>query len=267
MGRGEVVKFWLPAGCAALLLSGCAHRYKVEGIVLQTNPGTRTMLVSHRPTGKMPAMSMEFQVSPKQDFSKLTPGARVRFDLRNSEARNIRVESTALDNVKVEAPKNELHIGEIVPDFSLTDQNSRTVHLSDFHGRAVALDFIYTRCPLPNVCPRLSANFAYIFKHLHDVQMLSITIDPEWDTPAVLSDYARRWQSDGERWRFLTGGGEQIRNVAGMFGLIYWPEEGSITHTVATAIISPGGKLAAKIDGSNYRPEQLRDLITHISGS
>ncbi len=127
--------------------------------------------------------------------------------------------------------------------------------------------FIYTRCPLPDVCPRLSANFAYLNKRVHDVALLSITIDPQFDTPAVLAEYARRYGSDGERWRFLTGSIEQIREVAGRFGLIYWPEDGSITHTVATGIIGRDGRLAALVEGSSYRPEQLRDLVTSISSS
>ena len=79
----------------------------------------------------------------------------------------------------------------------------------------------------------------------------------------MLTEYAHRYGADGESWRFLTGTMDQIRDVAGIFGLVYWPEEGSITHTVATAVIGRDGKLAALIDGSSYRPDQLRDLIQH----
>jgi protein SCO1 len=246
-------------------LSGCAHHYRVEGLVLAVDPAQRTILVSHRPIEKyMPAMTMQFAVAPQENLAKVAPGARVDFELRNSKARHLRVRETELQNVSVERPKNQLAIGDPVPEFSLIDQNSRQIHLSDFKGRVIALDFIYTRCPLPDVCPRLSANFAYIFKRLADVQLLSITIDPQWDTPSILQEYARRWQADGQRWRMLTGTPEQIRNVSGLFGLVYWAEDGSITHTVATAIISPDGKLVAKIDGASHRPEQLRDLIQHF---
>jgi protein SCO1/2 len=263
MGRRQVVKRWL---WLTVILAGCAHRYRVEGLVLAVDPAQRTILVSHRPIEKyMPAMTMQFAVAPRESLSNVAPGARVDFELRDSQARNLRVLRTELQNVQVEAPKNQLAIGDPVPDFSLIDQNSREIHLSDFRGRVIALDFIYTRCPLPDVCPRLSANFAYIFKRLPNVQLFSITIDPQWDTPTVLKEYGGRWQSDGERWRFLTGTPDQIRNVSGMFGLIYWPEDGSISHTVATAIIGRDGKLAARIDGSSHRPEQLRDLIQHFS--
>ena len=252
-----------------LLLTACARHYRVEGIVLKTEG--RTMTVSHRPIdGYMPAMTMPFRVAPNEDISKLRPGSRVEFDLKvgktESVARHVKARETRLD-VPVAPPANKLAIGDAVPDFSLTDQAGRTVRLKDFAGRVVAVDFIYTRCPLPDVCPRLSANFAYLHKRVPDVALLSITIDPQYDTPEVLAEYARRYGSDGERWRFLTGSMDQIRQVAGLFGLIYWPEDGSITHTVATGVIGRDGKLAALIAGSSYRPEQLRDLVTAISSS
>lgn len=163
-------------------------------------------------------------------------------------------------------PQNALQIGLKCPDFSLVDQGGKTVHLADFSGKVIVIDFIYTRCPLPDVCPRLSANFASVSKKLrgHGVEFLSITIDPQFDTPAVLAEYARRWQADGESWKFLTGAAEQIQEVAGLFGLVYWPEEGSITHTVATAVIRRDGTLAAKIDGAGYRPDELRALIASV---
>ncbi len=229
------------------------------------------MTVSHRPIeGYMPAMTMPFRVAPAENLSKLSPGSRVEFDLRvgkeESVARHVKIRETRLD-VPAAAPSNRVAIGAVMPDFSLIDQAGRTVRLRDYAGRVVAVDFIYTRCPLPDVCPRLSANFAYLNKRVHDVALLSITIDPQFDTPAVLAEYARRYGSDGERWRFLTGSIEQIREVAGRFGLIYWPEDGSITHTVATGIIGRDGRLAALVEGSSYRPEQLRDLVTSISSS
>jgi protein SCO1/2 len=265
--------------CLLLALSSaCAKHYKIEGLVLQIDPAARTILVSHRPIDNyMPAMTMPFHVAPHEDLSKLAPGTRVNFDLQigkhASIARNLKPRIAKLEadgkEIRVDPPPNKIALGAIVPDFTLTDQSNRPVHLSDFHGRVIAIDFIYTRCPLPDVCPRLSANFAYVAKRLiagtsrHDLELLSITIDPQFDTPAALTEYAHRYSADGESWRFLTGSLDQIREVAGLFGLVYWAEEGSITHTAATAVIGRDGKLAALIEGSNYRAEQLRDLIEH----
>jgi protein SCO1/2 len=178
--------------------------------------------------------------------------------------RKVRVQGAINDLNLPKTALSKVLIDHKMPSFTLLDQNGRTVSLADFRGKVVVVDFIYTRCPLPDVCPRLSANFATVSKKLRgrDVEFLSITIDPQHDTPEVLQEYARRWQA-GESWRFLTGTAEQIQEVAGLFGLIYWPEEGSITHTVATAVIGRDGTLAAQIDGAKYRPDELLALVEH----
>ena len=236
--------------------------------MVETKLDQRQMVVAHRPIDNyMPAMTMPFQVGRRVALDQLTPGTRVGFELKVgkhvSMAQKVRVIAAEGDINLPKTPLNKVLIGLKMPSFSLIDQAGRTVSLADFLGKVVVVDFIYTRCPLPDVCPRLSANFASASKKLRgrDVEFLSITIDPQYDTPTVLSEYARRWQADGESWRFLTGTQQQIQEVAGLFGLIYWPEEGSITHTVATAIIRRDGTLAARIDGAGYRPDQLRALI------
>lgn len=237
--------------------------------MVETKPELRQMVVAHRPIANyMPAMTMAFRVGRGVDLEHLTPGTRVQFDLEvgrhASVALNIKVQASQDTFNLPKPPLNKVLIGFKMSAFSLTDQSGKIVELSDFRDKVVVVDFIYTRCPLPDVCPRLSANFASVSKKLRgrDVQFFSITIDPQFDTPPVLADYARRWQA-GESWKFLTGTPEQIREVAGLFGLVYWPEEGSITHTVATAVIGRDGTLVAKIDGAGYRPDQLLALINH----
>jgi protein SCO1/2 len=152
-----------------------------------------------------------------------------------------------------------------MPDFTLIDQLNRPVRLADLRGRVVAVDFIYTRCPLPDVCPRLSANFARLQSRFHekmgrDLSLLSITIDPQYDTPQVLERYGRIWNTK-EGWRLLTGPDAEIEVVARRFGMNYWPEEGLITHTSETGVIGRDGRLAARVDGSSFTPAQLGDLI------
>jgi protein SCO1/2 len=256
------VKLWL------LLLF--AHRYPVEGIVVETKPELRQMVVAHKPIDNyMPAMTMAFRVESAVDLEKLSPGTRVAFELEvgkhASIARKVKIEEAINDLNLPKAQLNKVSIGLKMPPFSLIDQTGKTVNLSDFRGKVVVVDFIYTRCPLPDVCPRLSANFASVSKKLRgrDVEFLSITIDPQYDTPAVLAEYAQRWQA-GDSWKFLTGTPEKIQEVAGLFGLVYWPEEGSITHSVATAVIGRDGTLVAKIDGARYRPDQLLALVEGV---
>jgi protein SCO1 len=238
--------------------------------MVETKPETRQIVVAHKPIDNyMPAMTMAFRVGRGVDLGKLSPGTRVGFELKvgksSSVAENVRVLEASNDVKLPKAPLQKVSIGVKFPSFSLIDQSGSAVSLSDFLGKVVVVDFIYTRCPLPDVCPRLSANFASVSKKLRgrDVEFLSITIDPQYDTPAVLSEYARRWQA-GESWKFLTGTSERIQEVAGLFGLVYWPEEGSITHTVATAVIGRDGTLVARIDGAGYRPDQLLALIENV---
>jgi protein SCO1/2 len=245
-----------------------AKSYPVDGIVVAMDPAARTILVSHRPIPKyMGAMTMPFRVANASELQSLHPGVRVEFELvvsRNSSiARNIR--KMAVPDVEIPAPKEKLRIGEMVPDFQLVDQLGRPVRFSEFRGRVVAINFVYTRCPLPDVCPRLAANFALLQRQFsgQDLVLLSVTVDPEYDTPAVLAEYARRWAANYSIWRFLTG---DVARVAAEFGEVYWSDEGSIGHNSTTSIAGRDGRLAAIVEGSSYRVDQLRDLIARQLG-
>jgi protein SCO1 len=247
------------AALALVLLTGCAHRYRVDGLVVSVDPATRTALISHREIkGYMPAMSMPFRFDK---VNGLAPGAHIEFDLRSGKARNVRVLKQELGQILMPAPT--IPAGAVVPDFDLTDHLNRPTKLSAFRGRVVVIDFIYTRCPLPEVCPRLSANFARLQKRFagRELTLLSITLDPRFDTPQVLADYARRWRTNPDQWRFLTG---DIRPVAAMFGLLFWAEDYAITHSNSTAVIGRDGRLAAIVEGAGYTSEQLGDIIESL---
>ncbi|HEV2690383.1 MAG TPA: SCO family protein, partial [Bryobacteraceae bacterium] len=200
--------------------------------MLAVDPAAHTVTISHRAIpGYMEAMSMPFHVEPAEKLEPLRPGTRVSFQLKvgrsASVARHIRVQQTATEDFPIPKAEGKVAIGEAMPDFTLTDQEGRAVRLSSFEGQLVAVDFIYTRCPLPDVCPRLSANFARLQKRYGGkMTLLSITLDPEYDTPAVLAEYAQRWRADGGTWHFLTGASDDVKKVAGRFGVVYWPEEG-----------------------------------------
>jgi protein SCO1 len=257
----------IAAALALLASSGCARRYAVEGLVTAVDPAKGTMTVSHRAVpGLMPAMVMPFHLQKPADAQRIKPGDRVRFELAKSQARKVRVVA-ARQEFAIPMARGALRLGDSVPDFVLIDQTGSPVRLSDFRGQAVAINFIYTRCPLPDVCPRLAAAFAYAERELRNrpVVFLSVTVDPQHDTPEVLREYAARWRADPERWRFLTGELETVREVAEQFGLAFWPEENMIGHTVTTAVVDPQGRVAALIEGSAYRAAELRDLLAGVS--
>jgi protein SCO1/2 len=262
-GRTCCISARLFAAAAVLALTSCVRQYRVQGVVLQVDRAQRTLTVSHRAIpGYMDAMAMPFHVRRESELDGIVPGSRVHFRLRGAVASGLRVERTALGDVVLPKLPERIATGSIVPDFTLTDQSGQALRLSDLRGRTVAIDFIYTRCPMPDVCPRLSANFARVQKRFGEkVTLLSITLDPEYDTPEVLSDYARRWRA-APGWHFLTGSPEAIREVAGRFGIVYWPEEGVLTHSSATAVIDKQGRLAALVEGSSFTSQQLLDLIS-----
>jgi len=250
-----------------IFLSSCARHFHAQGIVLAVDPSNRTLSVSHRAIpGYMEAMAMPFHVEAAADLAPLAPGSRIDFELKVTRSaavvRHIHLQQTALAGVALPKAADQIAIGERIPDFTLTDQNGKTVRLSGFEGQLVAVDFIYTRCPLPDVCPRLSANFARLQKRFGGtIKLLSITLDPQHDTPRILAEYAARWRADPHTWLFLTGSEDDIRKVAGHLGVVYWPEEGAITHTSSTAIIDRTGKLAAFVEGSSFTSQQLIDLV------
>ena len=263
---------------SALLLFACARHYRVQGLVLDVNRNDNMMVVSHRAVpGYMDAMTMPFRVRRASELDSLKRGDQVEFQLvvkrRTSLAENVRAGTSAeVANARrgeaplpLPTPAGKLALGEPVPDFHLVNQSARPVRLSDFAGRIIAVNFIYTRCPLPEVCPRLSANFAHLQKRFRermgkDLALLSITLDSRHDTSTVLTDYAKRWGA-GDGWQFLTGDSADIQRIANHFGLVYWPEDGLLTHTSQTGIIDRDGRLAALIEGSSYEEDQLGDLI------
>jgi len=274
--RGGLFACAVLALVCAVCVTACAKRYPAEGLVLRVERDRQSVTISHREVrGYMPAMAMPFRVKTVAELTGLAPGTRVQFQLEVSKhgavVRNLRAQALAPDGViadnghklRLPATPEKLAIGDAVPDFTLTDQSSRPVRLAEFRGHVVALNFVYTRCPLPDVCPRLCAGFARLQKRFadRDLALLSVTLDPQYDSPEVLVGYAKIWRADLVRWHFLTGTLEDVQRVAGRFGIISWPEEGLLTHTSETAVIGRDGKLLALIAGSSYTADQLGDLI------
>ncbi len=159
-----------------------------------------------------------------------------------------------------------LAIGERVSDFTLTDQTGQRVSLSRFAGKVVAVTFIYTSCPLPDYCFRLSNNFGRLQKRFagqmgRDLVLLSISFDPVHDQPEVLAKYASTWKADPNSWHFLTGTPAEVKAVCRRFGLNFWPDEGLLAHSLHTLVIDREGKLAANFEGNQFSAEQLGDFV------
>jgi protein SCO1/2 len=254
-------------------LLAAAKSYPVEGLVLAIDRAAQTLTVSHKEIpGVMPAMAMPIAAANPKELANLRPGMRVRLRLDNGTARQIRV--IPVDNaieeagrrVALEAPKETVPIGQPMPDWTLTNQQNKPIRIADLKGKLVVVQFLYTRCPMPEVCPRLAATFASIQRRFaseigRELVLLSITLDPKFDTPSVLDAYAKLWRAAPPNWHMLTGSEEAIRHVAALFGIVYWPEEGVITHTSTIALIGRDGVLTARVEGLSFDARQLSDLI------
>jgi protein SCO1/2 len=240
-----------------------ARTRKVDALILKIDAAERTIVAAHRPiAGYMPAMTMPFEVRDAAELQGLTPGSRIQFELKGNFATRIRKIAIAdPDLIRPSLPP-----GAPLPDFALTDQQGRSVTLANLRDKVAVLQFIYTRCPVAEVCPRMAAGFATLqrrFGDSPDLALLSVSLDPRYDTPAVLADYAKRWRADSRMWRFLTGTPEAVDQLASSFGVVYWPEDGTLTHTAQTAVIGRDGRIAAVVEGSSFRTDQLVELVRH----
>ena len=273
----------------ALAVGEAQTTHPASGLVLKVDPGKHLITVSCQEIpGYMDAMVMTFQMRQPQRVEGLAAGVNIDFtlstDKNESFADDIRVrpfQSLELDPTQARRLKlmenlmsptthsQAIGSGQTVPDFSLTDQSQRSIKLSQFSGKVVALTFIYTRCPLPDYCFRLTNNFGQLQKRFrthmgNDLVLLSIVIDPAHDQPTALADYAKTWKADSHSWHFLTGPLPEIEKVARSFDMNFYPDEALFVHSFHTVVIDREGKLVANLEGNSFSAKQLGDLVEAV---
>ncbi len=271
---------------AALTTHTAQQLFQVKGQVRSLEADGTVRIAHEDIPGFMPAMEMPFTVKDPALLRGLAPGDAVQFQLvvtkddswigrmekipATSLNPAARLSSSPLTNADSAVPQpDQLQVGQEVPDFSLVDQQGNAFHLRDFRGKAVVLTFIYTRCPLPNFCPLMSKNFSSLQERFNKqcpgkVELLSISFDPQFDTPETLSRYAGLYQAEarpGCDWRFATGTTEQINLLTGCFGLVREPEGGFIRHDLRTALISPQGKLVHVWRSNVWTPYEVQRMV------
>jgi protein SCO1/2 len=253
-----------------------ASSYPLKGKVISVDKEHRRVTVAHDAIpGFMEAMTMPFAIREDWPFQILAPGQQISATLVVDAGRSWLEKITVTQQSSEAVPSPPAAVGSPspgaeVPDFVLANQAGRPIHLHQYRGKSLLLTFIYTRCPLPDYCPRLSGNFAQIHKAVQNdpglgsrVHLLSVSFDPEHDTPDVLKGYGKGYGAgDAFRdWEFATGTPEQVKAITSYFGLEYWTEQGQITHSLRTALIAPDGKLAQIYPRNEWTPaEVLRDL-------
>ncbi len=262
-----------------------AERHTLKGVIRSVDPARTEITVTHEEVpGYMAAMTMPFPVKDDpQVFAILRPGDRIEATLV-VDADKYWLEkiltkgfvptpgavapasspSTNGGGSPTPRPNRAVGVGDPFPDFTLTDQTGARVRLSDFRGQPVAVTFIYTRCPIASACPLTTAKFSKVDAVMAQKgygELLTLTLDPEHDTPAVLADYARKAGANPKRWKFLTGEPKDVAEVASRFGILYYPAQGQLVHGQGIAVIDPKGRLSTIYYGNEWLPEHVvRDM-------
>ena len=265
------IVFALAAGAGA-----CRHnekRYELKGKVVMVEREKHLVTVSHDEVkGLMPAMTMPFTVENESDLDALVPDAQLTATLVIDGSHSwledlVIVQQTAAPMTTAPNAPVQAKEGDLVPNFSLQNQDGKQIRFKDYRGKALLLTFIYTRCPLPEYCTLMSNNFAQIDRQLQQdpnlyakTHLLSISIDPGYDTPQVLRSYGaahtERYENEMfQHWEFASG--EQVKEAAQFFGLQYFADQGQIIHGLRTVIVTPEGKVAKVYTNNQWKPEEV----------
>jgi protein SCO1/2 len=272
------------------VLSGCsapqARQYPLRGQVMaigNTRPDGRTdVTVKHDdiPTF-MPAMTMAYFVKERRLIEGLAPGdlitAQLVVDGSDIYLTGIRKMGHAALPPEARPIKimDVMQPGDFVPEDPLEDQSGATRRLSDWRGRALAVTFVYTRCPLPDFCPLMDQHFAEIARLITKdapirdrVHLLSISFDPAHDTPAVIRGHAAARGADGQVWSYLTGTPAAIDHVTSRFGVSVIQDTNgpTLTHNLRTAIVDPKGRLVTIYSGNDWTVSALLADLRSASG-
>jgi protein SCO1/2 len=270
-----------PLLAALLVIAACGRpaeppprHYELKGQILSIKPEEQEVLVKHEDIpGFMPAMTMPYKVKSGALLEGKQPGDLITATLEVGELEANLTAITKTGSAPISDPAAGPAIsaadfvdpGEAVPDRPLVDQDNAARPISSLRGHRVALTFIYTRCPLPDFCPLMDKNFQQVQQAvkntpaLRDVQLLSVTIDPAFDTPAVLKKHAQDLGADPAIWHFVTGSTEQVAAFARSFGVTADPDQGStaLVHNLRTAVIDPEGRLVKAYSGNMWTPAEL----------
>lgn len=284
-------KFTILFLLSVLLFSACkkaetqtaspdAKRYPLKGIVLAADKAKKKATIKHEEIpGYMEAMTMDFSIREDWVWEDLTKDAEIRAELVVDDAKGEywleKIAILAAPNPDKPAPpvnENFAQIGNPIPSFSLVNQDGKKISPKDFEGKALAITFIYSRCPLPEYCILMSKNFSDLALQLggdaelkDKIRLLSISFDPENDTPEKLRQYGQGYlgknaKPDFTVWQLATGTDKQIKEIADYFGLLYEVDQNDKTqfnHSLRTIVVAPDGKVQKIFPGQDWTTAQL----------
>ncbi|MBA4138446.1 MAG: electron transporter SenC [Opitutus sp.] len=253
-------------------------RYPLTGEIVSADLERKVLIVTHDEIKDyMPAMTMEFLVS-KADAANARTGQRIRAELVERKGEYFLEKIWPDDSLTVRALDASAkalaqdtatrgrgvyrEVGEAAPDFTLLDQEGRAIAASKFRGKKVMMNFIFTRCPIATMCPAATQKMAGLQQAakeagVTDVEFVSVSLDPEYDTPGVLKEYAELRGLDLSNWSFLTGPDAAVRHLLAQMGIIREFEGATIKHNLATLLIDPSGRIIHRVDGSRWDTQEF----------
>jgi len=254
-------------------------QYHLQGRVLATSASNDQITVKHGEIpGFMPAMTMVYKLRSPSDLQKLRPGDEIAAYVTPSSddyfLDKVTITGAVDGNGRPEVlPSQRLMIGDTVPDVPLVNQDGKTIHLKDYHGKAVLITFIYTRCAMPTACPLITSHLAkvndilsknpkaYAMSHL-----ISVSLDPVYDKPPVLREYGLAYLDDNatafSHWEFADTTPDNLKQLADAFGLQYFEQDNQIAHTMQTTLIDRTGRVDREWPGSHLDPEEVASAVT-----
>ena len=264
------------APAAAKPAESARQVFQVNGVIKEIKIDGRTAVIQHEEIpGYMPAMTMPLKTKGTNELTQLRAGDAVSFRMVVTadegwiEAVTKTGEATVNQSVSLESLRlvrdvELLKVGDLMPEYHFTNELGQPIRLGDFKGQALAFTFIFTRCPFPDFCPRLSGNFAAAYRELTarpgaatNWHLLSLSFDPEHDTPDVLQAYARRYQYDPRRWSFASGALLEIDAITEQFGLGFSRAGASFNHNLRTVVLDAHGRVQKIFIGNDWKSEEL----------
>jgi protein SCO1 len=266
-------------GCVVI---GCGRApapertFELRGQILAVRPNDEVLIAHEDIKGFMPAMTMPYRVRDPQLLHGRAPGDLITATLvvGANDAWLTRIDKTGTAPLPAAGggepgplASQLLRAGDLVPDTTLSDERGRALTVRDLRASAVAITFIYTQCPLPQFCPLMDRRFAEVQRIATAdpalqgrVKLLSVSFDPDADTPAVRRAHAKKLGADPLLWRFVTAPRADVDRFASAFGVgVVRETDGTITHNLRTAVVGPDGRLFSVYDGSAWTPEQIAD--------
>ncbi len=260
-------------------------KVEIAGVVRGVDPENAILTVEHEDVpGFMPSMTMPFTAKNPKEIAGIKTGDAIAFhllmtqddswieDIKLIQAASLHLPAMA-GFARAPSPETRrLKEGDLLPDFHLVDQMNRPLSAKAFGGKTVLLTFIFTRCPVPNFCPLISRNFEHLAKEIKQeaalanrVRLLSISFDPEFDTPEMLARYGKAFSDDAELWRFATGQPAEIEKLTHGFSVYVQAEAGTLNHGLCTVLVDPSGTIKKIWRGNGWRPEEVLAELKALS--